>query len=99
MSNTKILDKQNSTDRLSIIHKNSLGNRKLLNKDEKCGCFHCGRIFNTSEIYEWIREYNNEETAICPHCGVDSIISDSHGEKLSKKLLAEMHRKYFCFRG
>jgi len=86
-------------DRLNRIHKSSFGNMENLYKDKHCGCFHCGAMFNSKDIYEWVHEIGDLRTALCPYCGVDSVISESCGEKITKKLLAEMHEHYFKVEG
>lgn len=49
-------------------------NWEQLLKVSKCGCFYCLKIFNPKEIKKWC---DSEKTAICPYCGIDSIIYDS----------------------
>ncbi len=55
-------------------HACSFHNREQLLKASKCGCFYCLKIFNPKEIKKWC---DGEKTAICPYCGIDSIIYDS----------------------
>ncbi len=52
----------------------SFKNRKKPEENEYCSCFYCLSIFKSSEIIEWI---DNEYTAICPKCGIDSVIPGS----------------------
>jgi hypothetical protein len=63
-----------------------------LNRSEKCGCFYCLRMFPPSEIENWC---DGGETALCPHCGVDSIIASASGFELTPQLLEMMHRHAF----
>ena len=71
------------------------GNHKPeLEKDHVCGCFDCLEIFSPSEIEEWIIEDNRVDkrgTAICPYCGVDSVIGESSGYPITKEFLKKMH--------
>lgn len=39
-----------------------------------CGCYYCLSIFEPKEVVGWI---DNNETALCPKCNVDSVIGDS----------------------
>jgi hypothetical protein len=55
-------------------HKFCKNNRENLTKSYMCGCFSCLRIFKTSEITEWIDRKENDDTALCPYCGIDFII-------------------------
>jgi len=63
-------------------HAFSSNHRKELLKDYKCGCFSCLATFHPKEIVEWIDENNN--TAICPYCGIDSIIGGYSGHPITK---------------
>jgi hypothetical protein len=59
-----------SENELTILYEQSFKSRKLLEKYEKCGCGFCLRIFRLSQIIEWT---DDDSTAICPYCGIDSI--------------------------
>ena len=76
-----------------LLHAYSLSNRDEIMKSEKCGCFYCLRIFETNEISAYINDENGK-TAVCPHCGVDSVLPDSR-VSLSEELLTEMHKTWF----
>lgn len=39
----------------------------------RCGCFACLEVFVDPEIKHWI---NDGETALCPKCGIDSVLAD-----------------------
>ena len=58
-----------------------------------CGCFYCLEVFSPTEIDDWC---DGGETAICPHCGVDSIISGDSGYPITKEFLELMHGRWFC---
>ena len=79
--------------KLIASHKFCVNNKPMLMKNEKCGCFYCLEIFHSSEIREWIQDTSG--TAICPYCGVDSIISESSGYPISKDFLTEMKQYWF----
>lgn len=86
----------NSQD-IITAHKASSHNRDILKHDTKCGCFYCLKVFSPSEIKEWCIESadGEEATAICPYCGVDSIISESSGFPLTQEFLLAMHNIWF----
>lgn len=67
-------------------------NRKQLSKCNLCGCFYCLKIFNSKLIVDWC---DDEETAICPYCGIDSIIFDSKTYPISKEFLEQMKKYWF----
>ena len=70
--------------------------RLQLEKDRKCGCFYCLNIFSPREINEWIRfDGDNDDTAFCPNCGIDSVIGESSGFPITESFLKEMHDYWF----
>lgn len=80
-------------DDIIKAHKYSINNKEQLIKDKKCGCFYCLKIFNPKEIKEWIED--KTETAMCPYCGLDSIIGESSGYPITKEFLNEMREYWF----
>src|SRR6188474_1232150 len=45
--------------------------RAEIEASTRCGCFFCFRTFPHTEINAWI---DASQTALCPACGVDSVI-------------------------
>lgn len=78
-------------------HKYSMNNMPALSKDKKCGCFYCLEIFDPQEIDEYIEDEpaDQEGTAICPYCSIDSIIPESAGYPLTKEFLSKMYKYWF----
>jgi len=37
----------------------------------KCGCYYCLEVFDRAEVKEYVRA---DSVALCPKCGVDSVI-------------------------
>jgi hypothetical protein len=74
-------------------HKYSIHNRKLLNKDKICGCFYCLTIFDPKEITEWVD--CEDDTAICPYCGIDAVLSQSSCSQITKEFLKKMQDYWF----
>lgn len=74
-------------------HEFSYNHKEQLQKDKKCGCFYCLTIFSPKEIVEWIDDALG--TAICPYCGVDSIIGESSGYPITKEFLTKMKKFWF----
>ena len=37
----------------------------------KCGCFYCCKTFNIGDVDEFV---DDGKTAICPKCGIDSVL-------------------------
>ena len=75
-------------------HKYSIRHKSSLIHDESCGCFHCLEIFSPKEIEAWIND-GADYTAICPHCGVDSIIGESSGYPITTDFLGRMRSHWF----
>lgn len=68
--------------------KHSINNKQLVERSNKVACFYCYKYFDAKEI----DEYTNDETAICPHCGVDVVITDASGLPIHDPLfLKHMH--------
>lgn len=78
------------------IHKFSIYNRTSINKSKKCGCFYCGSIYESKEILNWIDadESGIGQTALCPKCGVDSVLGDND-VKIDSETLMKMKKYWF----
>ncbi len=79
---------------LVLAHQNCRHNRTLLRKSDLCGCYQCGEIFKPSVLQpeDWT---DGGETALCPHCGMDSVIGDAAGFPISDAFLREMKEHRF----
>jgi len=76
-----------------LAHQFSVNNRKQLEQSSVCGCFYCRKIFNPNEITEWIPEKSG--TALCPYCGIDSVIGESSGFPIAEQFLNKMNQYWF----
>lgn len=74
-------------------HKYSSNHKDQLLKDKKCGCFYCLSVFNPTDIEMWINDIGG--TAICPYCGIDSVIGESSGYPIEKDFLLKMKKYWF----
>jgi hypothetical protein len=79
---------------LEVAHKHSSNHRDEILASERCGCFYCLGIFSPNEIRDWI---DHGQTAICPHCPVDSVIGDASGFPITRGFLEQMHAYWFKF--
>ena len=59
---------------------------------EKCGCIYCLAIFAPAEILDWV---DDDKTALCAKCGIDSAIGSKAGFPITAEFLAEMNRYWF----
>ncbi|HEY1939669.1 MAG TPA: hypothetical protein VGJ33_17195 [Candidatus Angelobacter sp.] len=78
---------------LETAHKHSFKNRDEIDKSTHCGCFYCEKNFPPAEIWEWV---DDEQTAMCPFCGIDSVLGNFHGFELSKEFLHSMNERWFA---
>ena len=78
--------------KISEIYRYSSQHRTLLQQSERSGCFYCLETFAYSEIEDWC---DDEQTAMCPHCGIDAVLGSASVEALIPELLQAMHRAYF----
>lgn len=53
--------------------------------------FFCLNIFSPDKIKEWIED-KEDLTAICPYCGIDSVIGESSNYPITKEFLQEMKK-------
>ena len=81
-------------DNIKDIHAHSQSNKQELATVSKCGCFYCKKIFNPNEITSWLKDKNGD-TALCPYCNTDSVISESDQYTLNNDLLDKMNKFYF----
>ena len=87
---------------LESIHRFSDHHRELLARSERAGCFYCCATYPPSEIEDWINGPQLETgdtadgvTALCPRCGIDSVLPSAAPIQLDEQLLAEMHHYWF----
>lgn len=82
---------------LEEAHKYSSNHRKELENDYQCGCFYCQTIFSPVEIKEWLGKEEGDPggTALCPSCGIDSVIGESSGFEITPMFLNAMYKYWF----
>ena len=88
------MEEKYSIEFLKTSHKGSFKNKKELLDSQICGCFYCEKTFYPIEIIEWIKETDSNETAMCPKCGIDSVLSEKY-PILVKTFLSEMNKLWF----
>ena len=74
-------------------------NKTILQNDKLCGCYRCLRIFPTHDINEYCLEGflgNEELTAICPYCKVDSLIGEGSEYPINVEFLRLMYGYAFA---
>ena len=73
-------------------HRTSSNHRQLLSESDQCGCFCCLNVFVYQSIDEW---WDDETTAVCPSCGIDSVIGSASGFPITQEFLKAMQDYYF----
>lgn len=84
-------------------HAHSHNHRDELAASTRCGCFHCGSVYAPSDVVDWIdpppqlaTELGRRgQTALCPRCGIDSVIGDASTYPLTPEFLAAMRAHWF----
>lgn len=79
-------------DMLKDYYLHTIYNASDFKSSNNCGCICCQRIFPVDEVEDFV---DLGQTALCPHCGCDSLIADGSGCELTKELIAELNKKYF----
>lgn len=66
--------------------------RQTLRESTLCGCFYCLEVFPPSELEDWV---GDGDTALCPRCGIDSVIGSASGYPIEREFLKKMHDYWF----
>jgi hypothetical protein len=79
-------------DLLNDAHKHASKHRAEIEESGRCACFFCFRTFPPSLIKSWT---DSNQTALCPSCGVDSVLGSGSSHRLDDGFLRKMH--LHCF--
>jgi hypothetical protein len=77
---------------LESLHRQSASHRPAIESASRCGCFYCQHTFAPVEILDWV---DSGSTALCPRCGVDSVVPESAQFQLTPELLKDMRAYWF----
>ncbi len=82
---------------LRRAHAASIYHRAAIEASSVCGCFYCAAIFLPGDIADWTdrTETQDRQTALCPRCGIDSVIGDASPFPVTPEFLAEMKAAWF----
>lgn len=78
----------------AVAHSHASKHRIEVEASEHCGCFFCFRIFPSGTIKTWV---DANQTALCPHCGIDAVIGSAYC-LIGEGFLRRMHQQYFSYR-
>lgn len=73
---------------IRVIYSYTYQNRKLLKRYKNCTCIYCGANFHYTKINSWVND-TEELTAICPKCGIDSVVPTKVKNKVDDYTLTE----------
>ncbi|MDE6368706.1 MAG: hypothetical protein K2K94_05660, partial [Muribaculaceae bacterium] len=85
---------EKTEDQLRDAHLHTSHNRGEIERSMMCYCISCQTFFKPEEVANYA---DSGETAICPYCDCDAIIADGSGVKMTDRLLAVLHKRYFDF--
>lgn len=73
-------------------HDLSKRNKTSLAHSNECGCFYCLNIYAPESITAYT---DSGETAICPICGIDSVVANADCD-VTKSFLKEMYETWMA---
>jgi hypothetical protein len=78
---------------LRVAHDKCINHRADIERSQLCGCFYCRNTFGPDRIVEWV---DDDSTAMCPECGIDSVLGDALGVQITRSFLEAMHSAWFA---
>lgn len=77
-------------------HRHSIRHRDQVLTSKACGCFFCLAVFRPNEIANWVDTIDGvAQTALCPKCGIDSVIGSNSGYPIEPEFLGQMRKHWF----
>ena len=70
----------------------AMKNKRLIEQSNNAGCFKCIKIFSKSEVKDYT---DNNQTVLCPYCGIDSVVGDMCGFELSEEILQKANAFWY----
>jgi len=79
---------------LDAAHRHAANHRADLERSDVCACIFCEKTFTVSDVDEWVKDEGG--TALCPYCGVDSVIGSASGFPIADaNFTRAMHDRWF----
>jgi hypothetical protein len=79
------------SEQYKAAHAESSLHKETLLKSRWVGCFYCEKIYRPNEVIKWV---DDGKTAICPFCGIDSVIPATP-ERFDSDFFEQMEKIYF----
>jgi len=75
-------------------------NEKEIRRSELVGSYYCMRVYPSSEISPEdfvppVDSREDERTALCPYCRIDSVLPETAGYDLNDQMLRKIHDYWF----
>ena len=67
-------------------------NEQALKASQKAACYHCQAIYDANEVTDFLA---TERTALCPKCGIDSVIPSNSPIELTPENLKILNQYWF----
>jgi hypothetical protein len=83
---------ENNLKLLKDAHKQCSYHRDAVMSSDRCGCFYCLEVYPPTEVREWT---DAGQTALCPKCGIDSVLASASGYPLEGAFMQEMYEHWF----
>lgn len=77
---------------LDYIHSHSSYNVEEIKASTTCCCFYCKKKMRASEVVSFV---DKGHTALCPYCGIDSVLGDASDIPITPALIGQMHDFWF----
>ena len=74
-------------------HDHCKHNKEEILASENCICGFCCEKFSPNDIFKWADK--DEDTAVCPDCGVDAVIGDKSGVETTSDFLYCFYEYWF----
>ena len=74
-------------------HKYTYANELELKTPQTCVCIYCQTTFDSMEIQDYTNDYPG--TALCPYCGIDTVIGEYSGYHLDDTFKQDMYDYFF----
>jgi hypothetical protein len=77
----------------ATAHSHASKHRVSIEASDQCVCFSCFARFKPAKIAAWI---DANQTALCPKCGLDSVLGAASGSRIDEPFLRRLHIHIFA---
>lgn len=89
-----ILSNMENNELFETIFKHTANNEIEILTSENCSCVFCRHTYSARLVKDWVSD-NKGTNAICPNCGIDSVVGDSSGYTFDKEELKQINLYFF----